>query len=483
MSSGYILILAVLVLGGVIATLGDRIGTRVGKARLSLFKMRPKRTAVFVTILTGILISASTLGIMLAASKEFRDMLFRFGVIRRQLGNSQKALDQARSDMNALNQQKQEVESQLNQSRQERTDVQTALDRLKESLADSQERQRAIEDQRDRVRSQLSRVSEQAGVLKREIAELQTEKDNLAAERDAQLAQRDAQLAQRDRQITSRQQEIAKRNRMIQQRDREISERDKILGSRETRLKELEQEQLRLLREFEVLNQEIVALTDDAQRLRVGRPAILRNQVLAAGVVRIEDPRATRQAIDQILRQANRTATLAINPGLSPNAPEGEQIIQITQSDVENLAKQISNGEEYYIRVLATFNYFLGEKIGDKTGIAVFSDVVRNRVIFSPGDVLATTSLNPMQMPSAEIQARINQLLAASGFRARREGVLTDNVQVSRVQSYIRFLDQLREVEGTVEIRAIAGEKTYPSSPMRLEFMAIQNGQTILQTN
>jgi len=31
---------------------GDRIGTRVGKARLSLFKLRP-RTAVVVTILTG----------------------------------------------------------------------------------------------------------------------------------------------------------------------------------------------------------------------------------------------------------------------------------------------------------------------------------------------------------------------------------------------------------------------------------------------
>ena len=72
MTTGYILILAILIVGGVIATVGDRIGTRVGKARLSLFKLRPKNTAVLVTILTGTLISASTLAILFAADDGLR---------------------------------------------------------------------------------------------------------------------------------------------------------------------------------------------------------------------------------------------------------------------------------------------------------------------------------------------------------------------------------------------------------------------------
>ena len=42
--SGWALILVLLVLGGVLSTLGDRLGSRVGKARLSLFSMRPRRT-------------------------------------------------------------------------------------------------------------------------------------------------------------------------------------------------------------------------------------------------------------------------------------------------------------------------------------------------------------------------------------------------------------------------------------------------------
>jgi uncharacterized protein (DUF3084 family) len=62
MGSGYILVLAVLLLGGVIATLGDRIGMKVGKARLSLFNLRPRQTATLVSIATGSVISASTPG-------------------------------------------------------------------------------------------------------------------------------------------------------------------------------------------------------------------------------------------------------------------------------------------------------------------------------------------------------------------------------------------------------------------------------------
>ncbi|NEQ25285.1 MAG: DUF3084 domain-containing protein, partial [Microcoleus sp. SIO2G3] len=85
MTSGYILIVAILVLGGVIATLGDRIGTRVGKARLSLFNLRPRKTATVVTIITGSLISASTLGILFATSDSLRKGIFELDNIQKRL--------------------------------------------------------------------------------------------------------------------------------------------------------------------------------------------------------------------------------------------------------------------------------------------------------------------------------------------------------------------------------------------------------------
>ena len=80
--AGYLLIVSILLLGGVIATVGDRLGYKVGKARLSLFNMRPRNTAVLITILTGGFISASTLGILFAVSDPLRTGVFELEEIQ-----------------------------------------------------------------------------------------------------------------------------------------------------------------------------------------------------------------------------------------------------------------------------------------------------------------------------------------------------------------------------------------------------------------
>ena len=83
--SGWLLIIALLVLGGVLSALGDRLGSRVGKARLSLFNMRPRRTAVLITVLTGSLISALSLGLMLLVSRQLRVGLFELDGLQQKL--------------------------------------------------------------------------------------------------------------------------------------------------------------------------------------------------------------------------------------------------------------------------------------------------------------------------------------------------------------------------------------------------------------
>ena len=54
--TAWLKILLVLILGGILSTLGDRLGTRIGKARLSVFKLRPKSTAVLITVLLEVLL-------------------------------------------------------------------------------------------------------------------------------------------------------------------------------------------------------------------------------------------------------------------------------------------------------------------------------------------------------------------------------------------------------------------------------------------
>ena len=90
--TGWLLILSLLVLGGILSTLGDRLGTRVGKARLSIFNLRPKSTAVLITVFTGCIISAISFAIMVAFNSQLRVGLFELESIQEKIKNSEKEL-------------------------------------------------------------------------------------------------------------------------------------------------------------------------------------------------------------------------------------------------------------------------------------------------------------------------------------------------------------------------------------------------------
>ena len=60
MEYGWVMLIVLSVMGGIIAYLGDKIGSRVGKRKIKLFGLRPKYTSILVTILTGISIAVIT---------------------------------------------------------------------------------------------------------------------------------------------------------------------------------------------------------------------------------------------------------------------------------------------------------------------------------------------------------------------------------------------------------------------------------------
>ncbi|HWR28317.1 MAG TPA: DUF3084 domain-containing protein [Negativicutes bacterium] len=81
---GVTLILGIAITGGIIAFLGDRIGTRVGKRRMTLWGLRPRYTSIIITILTGILIAGSTLSVLTIISYDVRTALFGMEALKKQ---------------------------------------------------------------------------------------------------------------------------------------------------------------------------------------------------------------------------------------------------------------------------------------------------------------------------------------------------------------------------------------------------------------
>ena len=156
--TGWLLILAVLLLGGVLATIGDRLGSRIGKARLSLFRLRPRSTAVLITVLTGSLISALTLGLMLAISEQLRIGLFQLDKIESKLSNARKNLDfsvvQLSRSEKQLNKARKDVaiaDQGRAAARQQLQQVQARAIQLRAELTPLQARRKVLEQERDRL--------------------------------------------------------------------------------------------------------------------------------------------------------------------------------------------------------------------------------------------------------------------------------------------------------------------------------------------
>ena len=111
----WILIVFLILLGGLIAPFGDLLGTKIGKARFSILKLRPKKTATIVTIITGGFISSISIGLLILVSEEFRQRLFvDIPFLQKTLDESKKALLPLQQERKKLEEKIKIKEKQLN---------------------------------------------------------------------------------------------------------------------------------------------------------------------------------------------------------------------------------------------------------------------------------------------------------------------------------------------------------------------------------
>jgi uncharacterized protein (DUF3084 family) len=177
MTSGYILIGTILILGGIIAVSGDRIGTRVGKARLTLFKLRPRQTATLVTIVTGTLISASVLTLIFGTSEQLRMGVFDLQKIQRKLSDTKENLARALE-------QKDRVQRELEAARDAQSEAKDLLSGIDRSIEDELLKQSIAAQNFKNTERQLKTISTQRNDLVREVAEIANNRDDLKAQQE-----------------------------------------------------------------------------------------------------------------------------------------------------------------------------------------------------------------------------------------------------------------------------------------------------------
>lgn len=467
MTSALVLIAAILLLGGLLAALGDYLGTKVGKARLQVFKLRPRQTATLVTVLTGTMIAASTLGILFATSGSLRKGIFR-------LDEYLNRLQQARDDLSAAIQAREKVEKELAAAEEKQAKAQQELDAINRKFQSAQNQLDAVSQEVTQLNKQLSQLKQEREKLleEREKLEVQIEaRDEKLATQQERLQITERRLEELEKQKSQLQAEIKKQDNKIAKLDQEIETKDEVLQFQEEEVKALEEEISGLQKEIQALEQ----YYDNFQALRQGNVSLVKGEVLAFNVVQVRERDRTEEVINEMLRQANRRAIKTTQPG---NEKFQEQIIMITNQQIERLKEVLKTGDEYVVQIVSAGNYLSGEK-----QIRVFADVVRNETVFEAGEVIASLSLNPQDVKEGKLSERIDLLLASSRFRARQSGILGQVTVGENYLDIVDFMDDLAALNKPYDqIQAIAKKTSSNAGPLELQ-LKVKQGEDVILTN
>lgn len=202
---GAAIFLVLIVMGGIIAFLGDRIGSKVGKKRMTLFGLRPKYTSVIVTIISGVLISFSTVAVMAVVNENVRVALFGLSKLQAQMNDlnqeikvKNRELEKGKSQLEARNKEYEDVtkkseetsreldrvESQRIYMERELTSVQDAYDEAQAGVEQSAQGIRDLEKTKEELNSNITVLNQEKKTLL----------DNIYALREGQVVMQAGQV-------------------------------------------------------------------------------------------------------------------------------------------------------------------------------------------------------------------------------------------------------------------------------------------------
>lgn len=414
---GLALIAIIAIMGGAIAYIGDKLGTKVGKKKLSIFGLRPKHTSIIVTIVTGILISATTLGVMTAVSWDVRTALF--------------GMEELKAELLELN-----------------TEVTSKTTELEASRA-------AL----DTKNAEYAAVSAKVKETAERLAQIMAELTEVTAERDRTMTalttlQSDYALAQRD--LASYQANIKSLQTTKEQLDKRIAGLNGQIG-------ELNTAKTALQSDVDRLNELTSTLNKGLQIVREGTVVFRTGELLSTSVVhggQSEDE--TSKELSAVIYNTNQH--LLDKLGVTDKKLE---ILWIARSEFEQAAKLISQTQQQVIvRISTVGNTVYGEPVIGRI------ELFPNYLVYTKGTAVHSEVVT-ISTDDSKAEETVLSFLQRVNSAAVGQGILPDPIQgtVGRMSGAQLFdiVSKVKRMSGKVELTAVAQNDTFTAGPLLIE--------------
>ncbi|WP_324716167.1 DUF3084 domain-containing protein [Carboxydochorda subterranea] len=413
------LVASLLAMAGVIAFIGDRVGRRVGRRRLTLFGLRPRHTSVVVTVLTGIIIAGASLGILAAVSGEVRTAIFRIDEIQRMLA-------QNRSHLRALQQQ---------------------LDERQAALVEATKARDAAVRQRDAAFEEQRRAEQELAAARAVLAQVQS---------DLQRSRSELETAQ------ERLEETRKNLSFQTARVRQLEQLGETLAGR---VQELQQQVASLEQTEQQLSEAILALWNTAQRLQYGNVVFRRDEILLSAVLTSQgDAKAAEAQLLDFLKRVEAAAQA--RAGIPPSdgkssdgtAAASGGIVRLLPKEFDDGVQLLASGRgTWVVRARVDRNTLAGEPV------VVHIELVPRSLAFRAGQTVTEGRVDPSE---GRIEDQVLELLRQANEVAIRYGSMVTGPdgtvgKLVSADEFVRVVAQLQQLNRPATVRAIAVRDTY----------------------
>lgn len=513
------LVLLLVVLAGVIAFLGDRLGTFVGRHRMSLFGARPRVTGQIVGVFAGILIMLTTLGVLALANRtatatllnaqraaaeltelraEQRVLQSMIRELERDLEDGATQLDDARGELESVTAQRdaarrelEEVAGLLDELASEQSLLEQELTGLRDSMGEVQvvldevqirlqmaQQQLELAAQRQAIaENDAAQAQAVAAAAEAQVTELQAETsqlEELIADLNSSIAELDALAVQlredgellrgENEALTARNDELAQSNTQLLAQNELLSEVNATLRQRfddsNARVQQLEVNLQVLELEMEDSSRRLSELQSELEQIAQGEITYRTGDLIYSGRIRADGLPAAREALAAFVRAANVIT-----------AQRGAGEILLSTEQFDSLASVVAESDDELIIALISPRNQLRSAV-----VEVSVEAYENTQVLGAGQLIASRRIHlgtPDQPASqTDVRSAVLDLVQDSRSRLTTAGFFSQEAPRFS-ESEDSFAAQLQRLSGAAAIGVVTREPVFRGGPAVLEFVIL----------
>jgi uncharacterized protein (DUF3084 family) len=490
----WLLIGMLLIVSGLIAFVGDFLGRKLGKKRVSFIRLRPRYTAIFFSVITGIFISLFTLLVLSKFSYPVRVALFGVESLLEERNNLEKEVARLRKIQVNLTKEVAERNEQLSKVERKAKEQSERLSQLSLKVSFLMNAKKRLESFLDRAGKELRRLTDELGKTKRDLATISIEYQKALTsleESKRELEKNKGELATYAQKLRDTQEEMQRLTNEVANLEatrKDLS--DKVANLRaerdslERELEQLKAQNESLRGELAKKEQEVLAVASYYGEV-LGRELIYpKGKEIIRGVIECgRSPDRIKVSLRSLIKLASEEA-IKRGAGIGEDGKavslmkfiEGKDGVYVFPEEavLEGVALKLSQIQGSVVaRLIALRNFTKGEP--------VYCDLelYRNSLVFDKGEVIATTILDGRNSESELLEKVIAFLRKDVREKALQRGLIPgedEAVGELPLKEIINTITSVKENRGKVLLKAVATKPIYSANPLSITLQVSEVG-------